>query len=134
MGNLEQIKEVISNYGKLIELAESKIKIMEEIDNKYNTAKGIERVNFYGDSDVSVSCDDSCMGCYDSLSFSFPLSYLSLRDDELKVVVEQDKAKRIEQEKQKKEQKQIKEQEDKEQRELEQYKKLKDKFENDKRA
>ncbi len=129
MENLEQIKEVISNYDKLIALVKTKIKIMEEIDNKYNTARGIESVDFYSDSDVSVSCDDSCRGCYDSLSFSFPLSYLSLSDDELKAVVEQDKAKRVEEERLKKEEKELKELKDKEQRELEQYKKLKQKFE-----
>jgi hypothetical protein len=129
MENLEQIKEVINNYDKLIALAETKIKIMEEIDNKYNTARGIESIDFYSDSDVSVSCDDSCRGCYDSLSFSFPLIYLSLSDDELKSVVEQNKVKRIEEERLKKEQKELKEQNEKEQRDLEQYKKLKEKFE-----
>lgn len=54
---------------------------------------------------------------------------MSLNDDELKVVVGQEKAKRVEDERLKKEQKELKEQQDKEQRELEQYKKLKEKFE-----
>jgi len=129
MENLEQIKEVISNYDKLIALAKTKIKIMEEIDDKYNTARGIESIEFYNDNDVSVSCDDTCRGCYDSLSFSFPLSYLSLNDDELKIAVAEGKSKRDEEERLKKEEKELKEQKDKEQRELEQYKKLKQKFE-----
>ena len=102
---------------------------MEELDNQFNTARGIEDISFDEEGSVYVRCDDSCRGCYDSTSFSFPLNYLSLNDDELKSVIEQAKAKRIEEERVKKEQKELKEQQDKEKRELEQYKKLKEKFE-----
>lgn len=129
MENLEQIKEVINNYDKLIQLVYTKIDIMKKIDYKYNTARGIECINFYGDNSVSVICDDTCMGSYDTFSFSFPLDYLSLSDDKLKEVIEQDKVKRIEEERLKKLENELKRQKDKEQQELELYKKLKQKFE-----
>jgi hypothetical protein len=37
----EQINNIINNYDDLTRLAKSKIKIMEQIDSKYNTAKNI---------------------------------------------------------------------------------------------
>lgn len=128
MKNIEQIKEIISNYDKLIELAKNKISIMEDIDDKYNTARGIETINFYGENDVSVSCDDSCMGCYDTLGFSFPLSYLALSDDELKEVVLKAKQEREKAELIKEEQQKEKEKQEKEKRELALYNSLKQKF------
>lgn len=126
--NLEQINDVINNYDKLVELVHEKIKILEESDNKYNTAKGIESTSF-GDGVVYVTCDDTCMGCYDYFSFSFPLNFLTLSDDDLKKVVEQEKKDRIEKERVEKEKKKQKEKIESEQRELEQYQKLKAKFE-----
>ena len=66
--NLEQINELIINYNKLIDLAKSKIKVIEGIDSQYNTARGIEEISFDIDAKtVYVKCDDSCRGCYDSL-------------------------------------------------------------------
>lgn len=125
----EQIKEVITNYDKLIELVKSKVAIMSEIDNKYHTARGIESIDFYSDDDVSVTYDDSCRGCYDSSSFSFPLHYLSIADEDLKLVVQTVLTERLEEERIKKELNQKKEQVDKEQKERQQYLKLKEKFE-----
>lgn len=129
MENLEQIKEVINNYDNLITLVKAKIKVIEKIDIKYNTSRGIEGICFSSDNKVSVTCDDSFMGCYDSLSFNFPLEYLTLSDDELILVVTKAKKDRVANEKLIKQQKELKEQKDKEQRELEQYEKLKQKFE-----
>ena len=128
MKTLEEIKEVINNYDKLIVLAKAKIKIMKEIDSNYNTAKGIEEISF-DDEIVYVQCDNSCRGCYDSMDFSFPLNYLSLNDDELKKSVEQEKTNRLAEEAAEKERKKLKEEQDKEKREFEQYQKLKEKFE-----
>ena len=82
----EEILKIINNYNELIELAKKKIEVLEIIDKgRFNTSKGIEKVSFYDDM-VDVICDDSCRGCYDSLSFSFPIYYLSLTDDELMIL------------------------------------------------
>jgi len=129
METLEQIKKVITDYDKLVVLAKYKTKIMEELDDKFNTARGIEKISFDGEGLVYVTCDDSCRGCYDSKSFSFPLYYLSLNDGELKSVVEKEKIKRVEEEQAKKKQNELKEQQEKENLELQQYQRLKKKFE-----
>lgn len=131
MENLEQAKEAISNYNKLIELAKAKIEVMEKIDcNAYNTARGIESINFYGDTSVSVTCDNSFRGCSDSFSFEFPLSYLFLSNGELKIVVEQDKVERLENERLQQQDKIQKDKAWQEKREREQFEKLKLKFGN----
>ena len=105
METLEQIKKVITDYDKLVVLAKYKTKIMEELDDKFNTARGIEKISFDGEGLVYVTCDDSCRGCYDSKSF------------------------RVEEEQAKKKQNELKEQQEKENLELQQYQRLKKKFE-----
>ena len=86
MKTLNQINEVITNYNKLILLAEAKINILSEVDDKYDTARGIEEITFKSDK-VHVRCDDSVGGFDDSISFSFPMSYLALNDNDLQIVV-----------------------------------------------
>lgn len=125
---LEQIKQTISNYDELINLATDKIKLMGSLDSIYDTARGIEEISFDGDDIVHVRYDTTCYGCYDCDCFSFPLSYLSLDDSELKVAIEQDKIKRIENEQLIKDENEFKERIDKEKRELKLYKQLKEKF------
>jgi len=124
----EQIDAVIENYGRLIALVKEKIKVIHKFDSQYNTNHGIEEIVFEDDS-VYVRYDDTCRGCYDSSSFSFPLSYLTVQDDELKDIVIAAKELRIEQEKRAKEERQQKDKEDSEKRDREQYKRLKKKFE-----
>jgi len=128
METLEQINEVIKNYNDLQALVEEKVAILEIIDNKYNTAKGIEEIKFEDDN-VYVTCDNTCMGCYDSLSFSFPLVYLTLSDEKLKEVAKADMLNRIEKQRIENEQKDLKEKQKTEEYEKEQYLKLKAKFE-----
>jgi len=122
--NLEQINEIIANYDKLYALAESKIEVIEKLDSQYNTARGIEEISFDGDV-VWVKCDDSCKGCYDSLSFTFPIAWLSKTDAELEELVVIQRELKSEKERKAKE----KEKKEAEQRELEQYQRLKAKFE-----
>lgn len=121
---LKEIKEIVNNYEKLCQLATEKIKVIEKLDSKYTTSRGIEDISFYDDV-VSVTCDDTCMGCYDNLYFEFPIVWLSKTDDELKelVVIQREKERKA------KEEKQLKDEQEAEQRELEQYKRLKAKFE-----
>ena len=126
--NLEQINEIITNYDKLYALAKSKIEVIEKLDSQYNTARGIEDISFYDDV-VSVTCDDTCMGCYDSLSFAFPIAWLSKTDAELEELVVIQREFKAEKERKRKEEKQLKEKKEAEQRELEQYQRLKAKFE-----
>lgn len=126
--NLEQINEIIANYDKLYALAKYKIEVIEKFDSQYNTARGIEEISFDGDV-VWVKCDDSCRGCYDSLSFTFPIAWLSKTDAELEEFVVIQRELKAEKERKAKEEKQLKEKKEAEQRELEQYKRLKAKFE-----
>lgn len=126
--NLEQIKEIIYNYEKLYELASEKIKIIEKLDAEYTTSRGIEDISFYDDV-VSVTCDDTCRGCYDTRYFNFPIAWLSKTDAELEELVVVQKELKAEKERKRKEEKQLKEKKEAEQRELEQYQRLKAKFE-----
>ncbi len=127
--NIEQIKKIIQDYEELEKLTIFKIKVIESLDNKYNTSRGIENISFYGD-DISVTCNDTCMGCYDSLSFNFPLNWLSKTDSELGEIVIMEKELRVERERKLMEERILNEKKRSEERELEQYKKLKSKFEN----
>lgn len=124
----EQIKEIIENYSKLTDLAESKIKLMESLDYKYNTARRIEEIDIYLNT-VCVRCDDSFRGSYDYFIFEFPTDWLSKSDSELEEIILNEKKLREEKELREKEEKLLREVRDKELNELEQYKKLKAKFE-----
>jgi len=126
--NIDKINETISNYDKLVALATSKIKIIEKLDNLYNTARRIEDIYFCDDL-VNVVCDDTRMGCYDTIYFDFPLEWLSKTDSEIEEIVLIEKELRFEKERKAKEEKKLKEKKDAEQLEFEQYKRLKDKFE-----
>ena len=126
--NIEYINEIIANYDKLYALAEYKIKVIEQLDDQYHTARGIEKISFDGDI-VWVQCDDSCRGCYDSLSFEFPIAWLSKTDAELEELVVIERELKAEKKRKDKEEKQLKEKKESEQRELEQYQRLKAKFE-----
>lgn len=83
---LKEIKEIINNYEKLYQLATEKIKVIEKLDSEYTTSRRIEDISFY-DGAVSVTCDDSRMGCYDTRSFNFPIVWLAKTDAELEEIV-----------------------------------------------
>lgn len=126
--NLEQINEIITNYNILHNLAISKINVLEKLDKKYRTGNYIEKITF-GDDEVFVYCDDSYRDCYDTLSFSFPITWLSKADAELEELVLIEKELNAEKERKAKEEKQLEEKKKTEQRELEEYQRLKAKFE-----
>lgn len=125
---LKEIKEIINNYEKLYQLATEKIKVIEKLDSEYTTSRRIEDISFY-DGAVSVTCDDSSMGCYDTRSFNFPIAWLAKTDAELEEIVVIHRELKAEKKRKAKQEKQLKEKEEVEQRELEQYKRLKAKFE-----
>lgn len=125
--NKEQIEEIISNYSKLNALAKSKIKLIEEIDSQYDTARGIEDIEI-DLHEVCVRCNDSCRGHYDYFIYTFPTEWLSKSDSELQEIVLNEKKLREERELRKKEEKRLEENRKKEQMELELYEKLKVKF------
>lgn len=125
---LEQIKEIINQYEELNKLARQKIAIMEEHDyDVYNTAKGIEEISFE-DEIVYVRCDDSCMGCYDFLSFSFPLSLLALNDEELAVEIKRREEEREQKKKEEEENNKRREIEKRKEQDLETLRRLKEKY------
>lgn len=122
----EQIINTIEQYHTLLEYTEKVINRLEALSPKlYTTSRGVEKIQFDKHL-VWVTCDDTCRGCYDSYSFSFPISYLSMTDEQLLLEIEKTL---ISIEKNKAE---IKERKEKEQRdyEREQYEKLKAKYEN----
>lgn len=127
--NLKQIENTISDYNTLIDLTKSKIKILENVDEMlYGTGNGVEKISFIDDA-VSVRCDDSWRGCYDSLSFEFPIKWLSKSDDELEQIVTMKRELRYEEARQYKEEMALKQNGEKEKREWEQYQALKTKYE-----
>jgi hypothetical protein len=125
--NIEQINKIITNYDKLYILAKSKIKVLQQLDHQYNTARGIDEISF-DEGKVYVKCDDSFRGCYDCLLFNFPITWLSKTDSELEELVVTARELKAEEERKAKEEKQLKEKKESEQRELEQYQRLKAKF------
>lgn len=126
--NLEQINEIITNYKKLLALTESKIKILENLDSQYNTARYIEEITFE-DNFVNVKCNASCRGYYDTQYFSFPILWLTKTDEELEELIVTERELRKEKERKEKEENRLKEEKEVEQREFEQYQRLKFKFE-----
>ena len=94
----EQIESIIGDYNYLIACTKNTISKLSKLDNsQYSTRRGVEDIKFYGDS-VNVTCDDTCMGCYDQHSFEFPNEYLTMTDEQLLVAVNNEKTERIKKE------------------------------------
>ena len=126
---IEEIQKIIDEYNNLILLTKSKIEIISEVDLKYDIARGIENISF-SNGFVTVICDDTCMSCYDTKTFDFPILWLSKDDMELKTIVFTDMTLRQEKARKKQEEKVLLEQQNIEKMELEEYQRLKVKFEN----
>ena len=126
--NLEQINEIIANYNMLYDLAKSKIEVIEKLDKQYNTGDFIQRILFDYD-EVFVECDNTCIGCYDTISFTFPIAWLTKTDAELEEIVIIEKELNAEKERKAKEEKQLEQKKIIEQKELEEYQRLKAKYE-----
>lgn len=122
--NIEEINDVIKKYNILYEYAENTIQIMGILDEKYKTSKGIEQITFDEDT-VNVVCDDTCRGCYDTFSFSFPIIWLTLNNEQLKSVITT--LREIENDKKAHEEELKKQQEQK--KEYEKFLELRDKYE-----
>ncbi|MFW6246822.1 MAG: hypothetical protein ACOC22_01455 [bacterium] len=90
---------------------------------------GVENINIYND-EVSVECDNTCMGCPDTHYFSFPVFFLSMTDEELEKAVVVEKERREEEERMEALRKLQDELRKKEEQERLQYERLKKKFEN----
>lgn len=127
--NIEQINDIVSKYNDLYELAYNKIELVSKIDSFYSINRGIERLSFE-DKSIYVEYDDTCMGCYSTDSFYFPIEWLTLSDDELKQTVLKAKEERLEKERLAKEEKERKERLAKEEKERKDYLRLKNKYEN----
>lgn len=124
---LKEINHIISEYEKLHTLTVSKIQIMEQVDGRYSTRKGIEQIS-YEDGYVNVSCDDTCMGCYDSHSFGFPVEWLTLSDEELTTTIQDFKKAKEKEIEDKKEQEKRRALEAHEKREIAEFERLNRKF------
>jgi DNA-binding transcriptional MerR regulator len=128
MKTTEEIKSIIEAYNELNNLVVEKIEVLKKFDPcYYDTSRGVENISFYDDT-VHIICDDFYFGCNSTEHFCFPLSYLSMDENDLKTVVQQDKEKREELNKKLKEQKENREKEEERIRELNEYNRLKQKF------
>lgn len=125
--NIEEINKTIENYEALEELVKSTIDIIKQLDNYYDTDRGVMHIEFFK-SNVHIEYDTSRMGCYSSDYFSFPIEWLSLSTDELRKVVLDAKEYREAEKRRIDEQEKLLKQKEVEERELKTYLKLKEKF------
>lgn len=127
-----EIKRIVSEYDNLYLLAEEVCEKLNKLDGDvYNTGRYIDDISFVVDEEkVCVSCDNSYRGCDDDTFFSFPMSFLSMTDEELEKGVLVEKQRREEEEKIRREKEQEEQRLDHERRERLQYERLKKKFEN----
>ena len=130
MQTIEQINKIIDEYDAMYNHACHVIEVISSVDGEYDTNKGIEEMSFYKDS-VHVNYDDTCMGCYDSGSFIFPIEFMCMTDDDLRDAAVKAKAQRKAEIAAKNSEKEKKDMLDREQRERNEYNRLKRKFEND---
>lgn len=127
--NIEQIKEIASNYKNLIELVEEKIVVIECADSKgYYAGRHIDSIKFV-DNFVEVTSYDNFANERDSHYFTFPIEWLTKTDSELKEIVVQQKEEREKEEQEIEKQNQEYYAKKTEQKEFEQYQLLKAKFE-----
>lgn len=92
--NIEQIKEIVSNYKSLIELIEEKIVVIECADSKgYYAGRHIDSIKFVDDFIEVTSYDNFANELY-SHYFAFPIEWLTKSDSELKEIVTQQKEER----------------------------------------
>lgn len=125
---LENIKEVLNLYSQVKNLALEKVKIMKRCDSKYyDTRRGITRVD-YIDEQVVVTYDATFRGHYCTDWFAFPLRYLTLNDDELRIQIEVEKQQREFKEQQEEQERKKKEVAEKEKREIQMLIELKEKY------
>lgn len=127
--NIEQINKILSDYDVLIDLVKSKVVVLEMIDrSEYDTVRGIDKIQFEGES-VYVTCDDTSWGCADYSYFEFPIIWLAKTDEELVEIVENNKKVRLETQRIKQAEIDEKVQLENQKREINEYNRLKAKFE-----
>ena len=130
----EQIKSFIDSYQPMMELIEKTVEKLEKVDYEtWGTGRGITNSyieTYQGLTTVYINYSTSSMGCWSEESTSFPADWLLLSDEELIRVATEDRDERRRVEAEKVKVKKEKEKTDKEAKELEQYEKLKAKFEN----
>lgn len=129
MKNLEQINLILSEYENLKRLVKHQIEILVKIDsNKFYTGRYIENIFFnkYDDNIVEIEYDDGHSNDY----CKYPLQYLSLSDEELIQVAQNDLNQRIEHDRIVREQNLLTTELQRKATELELYNMLKRKYEN----
>lgn len=128
--DIQKIKAIIGDYSNLIELARTKIKILEKVDYEmYGTGRGIETITIEGD-EVSVRCDDTCRGYYDYFYNYFPVDFLAMEDADLEVLVETQRKERLIAQQNKKIEEEKQKEAKKQQEELKLLEELKKKYPN----
>jgi hypothetical protein len=125
----EKVQQIIADYNALEDHTLRVIDKLGILDSKmYGTARGINNIS-YDEKEVGVECDNSYCGDNDTHYFYFPISFLSMPDEELEQAVLVEKQKREEEERLKKQQIEKELRAKQEQQERLQYERLKKKFE-----
>jgi hypothetical protein len=129
--DIEEIYSILDKYNDLLEITYNTIHKLEKIHfAKYNTARGIENIEFNDIKNIIyVTCDDSFRECYDTMSFSFPMEWLTKSELELTELVTKELELDAEIKRVKKIQKEEEEKRRKEENDLAEYNRLKTKFE-----
>lgn len=125
----EEINLAIESYSKLEELVEKVSNKLNQLDPKnYRTGNYIENISFEKGV-VYVTCDDSYSGCGKEYCYvKFPVSWLSLSDEELENVVITARELRLEKEREKKRLEDEKLKLEKEEKDRKEFERLKKKF------
>lgn len=125
----EEIKLAIELHSKLEELVENVSNKLEKLDSKvYRTGNYIENISFENDL-VYMTCDDSYSGCgKEYCHINFPISWLSLSDEELENAVITARELRLEKERENKRLEDEKLKLEKEEKDRKEFERLKKKF------
>ena len=130
-----ELNKIVFDYNNLDDLIREKIETLGAINRSlFGVGNYIENIKVQQNRDlqeylVEVTCDNSMYDSRDSLYFDFPLSWVLLSDDELKIEVQKVKEKKELEEQKKKQEAELAKKLEKERIELALLKELKEKYE-----
>jgi cytidylate kinase len=123
---LDKIKSIVAEYNKIYSLAKSvTLKLFKLDPAVYIEYYGIDSIDI-GSDEVIVNTD---WGDGDRFTFTFPIEFLSLSENDLKIAVTKNKEEREEAIRKRAEEEELKYKQNKEERDRKEYERLKKKFE-----
>ena len=128
----QQIKRFIDLYETMEKFIEKTVEKLQTVDSAFDTNRGILRTSIEtwdNKTHVCIVYNDSCIGYYEEGSISFPAEWLLLTDKQLIEAATKNRDERNRIAAEKRAEKKRREEAIQEGNELEQYLKLKKKFE-----